>query len=176
MGHAVSRNLVAELLATAGYSLQANRKTREGTRHPDRDAQFRYIHQQVRPAGAPVPSGGPAPSFPSIRRRRIWRGISRPRAPSGTRKGSPSPVRVHDFIIPAKGKAIPYGVYDSHAECRAALVIRVAARGSSRRMLGAAMARGCAGRNGNSSSWPTGRLAITVYHFPPGTSKWNKIE
>ena len=53
MGHAVSRQLVAELLAAAGYSLQANRKTREGAKHPDRDAQFRYINRQV-------PSGGPA--------------------------------------------------------------------------------------------------------------------
>jgi len=66
MGHAVSRQLVAELLAAAGYSLQANRKTREGTRHPDRDAQFRSITRQVRqapgaqwrPIGQPEPGPG----------------------------------------------------------------------------------------------------------------------
>ena len=94
MGHAISRQLVAELLATAGYSLQANRKTREVTRHPDRDAQFRYITRQVRRFQAATQ---PVISVDTKKKElvgnfknagRTWR----PRRP-------PTPVRVHEFLI-----------------------------------------------------------------------------
>jgi Rhodopirellula transposase DDE domain len=107
MGHAVSRQLVAELLAAAGYSLQANRKTREGTKHPDRNAQFRHISRQVRRFQA---AAQPVISVDTKKKELVGDF----RAPGGQwrPKGRPEPVRVHDFIIPAKGKAIPYGVYD----------------------------------------------------------------
>ena len=107
MGHAVSRQLVAELLATAGYSLQANRKTREGTTHPDRDAQFRYITQQVRRSQA---AAQPVISVDTKKKELV--GDFKASGAEWRPKGQPEPVRVHDFIIPAKGKAIPYGVYD----------------------------------------------------------------
>jgi hypothetical protein len=107
MGHAVSRQLVAELLATAGYSLQANRKTREGTTHPDRDAQFRYITRQVRRFQATTQ---PVISVDTKKKELV--GDFKAPGAQWRPKGQPEPVRVHDFIIPAKGKAIPYGVYD----------------------------------------------------------------
>jgi len=107
MGHQVSRQLVAELLAAAGYSLQANRKTREGTAHPDRDAQFRYINQQVRRFQAATQ---PVISVDTKKKELVgdFKNAGRQWRP----KGQPAPVRVHDFLIPARGKAIPYGVYD----------------------------------------------------------------
>jgi hypothetical protein len=107
MGHQVSRQLVAELLATAGYSLQANRKTREGPAHPDRDAQFRYIAQQVRRFQAATQ---PVISVDTKKKELVgdFKNAGRQWRP----KGEPTPVRVHDFLIPAHGKAIPYGVYD----------------------------------------------------------------
>ena len=107
MGHRVSRQLVAELLAAAGYSLQANRKTREGPNHPDRDAQFRYINQQVRQFQA---GGQPVISVDTKKKELVgdFKNAGRQWRP----KGRPAPVRVHDFLIPERGKAIPYGVYD----------------------------------------------------------------
>ncbi len=107
MGHAVSRQLVAELLAAAGYSLQANRKTREGPNHPDRDAQFRYINQQVRRAQG---AGQPVISVDAKKKELVgdFKNAGRQWRPTG----QPEPVRVHDFLIPERGKAIPYGVYD----------------------------------------------------------------
>jgi transposase len=107
MGHAVSRQLVTELLAAAGYSLQANRKTREGTTHPDRDAQFRYINQQVRRFQA---RAEPVISVDTKKKELV--GDFKAQGDQRRPKGQPAPVRVHDFIIPEKGKAIPYGVYD----------------------------------------------------------------
>ena len=107
LGHRVSHQLVAELLTAAGYSLQANRKTREGPPHPDRDAQFRHILTQVRHFQA---AGQPVISVDTKKKElvgdfknagRVWRPT-----------GQPERVRVHDFLIPARGKAVPYGVYD----------------------------------------------------------------
>ena len=107
MGHAVSRQLVAELLAAAGYSLQANRKTREGPNHPDRDAQFRYINRQVRQFQAATQ---PVISVDTKKKELVgdFKNAGRQWRPTG----QPAPVRVHDFLIPERGKAIPYGVYD----------------------------------------------------------------
>src|SRR6266852_7012614 len=107
MGHAVSRQLVAELLAAAGYSLQANRKTREGPNHPDRDAQFRYINQQVRRFQA---TAQPVISVDTKKKELV--GDFKNAGRQWRTKGQPAPVRVHDFLIPARGKAVPYGVYD----------------------------------------------------------------
>src|SRR5881628_841497 len=107
MGHAVSRQLVAELLAAAGYSLQGNRKTREGSSHPDRDAQFRYINQQVRRF-----QGATQPVISVDTKKKELVGDFKNAGRQWRPHGQPAPVRVHDFLIPARGKAIPYGVYD----------------------------------------------------------------
>jgi len=103
----VSRTLVAELLNAAGYSLQANRKTKEGDSHPDRDTQFARINTQVATALAekqPVISVTP--------RKRNWSEISVTMAANIARKANPEAVRVHDFLIKELGRAVPYGVYD----------------------------------------------------------------
>src|SRR5206468_3725610 len=97
----------AELLAAAGYSLQANRKTREGTSHPDRDAQFRYINQQVRRF-----QGATQPVISVDTKKKELVGDFKNAGRQWRPKGQPPPVRVHDFLIPERGKAIPYGVYD----------------------------------------------------------------
>lgn len=105
MGHAVSHTLVGELLHGLGYRLQANRKTREGTAHPDRDAQFRYSAEQVRRAQA---AGQPVISVDTKKKELVgdFKNAGRTWRPGG----APEPVRVHDFAIPEEGKAIPYGV------------------------------------------------------------------
>jgi hypothetical protein len=107
MGHIVSYQLVAELLSTAGYSLQANRKTREGPNHPDRDEQFRYINRQVRRLQA---DGQPVISVDPKKKELV--GDFKNAGKQWRPKDTPQPVRVHDFLIPESGKSIPYGVYD----------------------------------------------------------------
>src|SRR5437867_9006100 len=197
MGHAVSRQLVAELLAAAGYSLQANRKTREGPNHPDRDAQFRYINQQVRRFQA---TGQPVISVDTKKKDLVgdFKNAGRQWRPTG----QPEPVRVHDFLIPDRGKAIPYGVYDLTRNAGRARVgmdhdtPTSAAQTSGRRwrrmgrpryrrarsLLITADAGGSNGARVRLWKWELQRLAnrtrvaITVCHLPPGTSKWNKIE
>jgi len=81
IGHTIGHNLVGDLLRKLGYSLQANRKTREGTNHPDRDAQFRYINDRVKAASTRV-----SRRFPSTPRKRSWSAISRTPAASGRQK------------------------------------------------------------------------------------------
>jgi len=197
--HQVSARTVATLLKDAGYSLQANRKTREGASHPDRDAQFRYLnhvisdcHQHRQPAISvdtkkkelvgDFKNGG-----------RVWR-----------RTGQPDDVRVHDFIIrdAQHGKAIPYGVYDlannegwvsvgiDHDMAEFAVnAIRLwwTRMGRhrfprARRLLITADAGGSNGPRSRLWKWALQRLAddfgltLSVCHFPPGTSKWNTIE
>src|SRR5712692_9197755 len=197
MGHAVSRQLVAELLAAAGYSLQANRKTREGPNHPYRDAQFRYINQQVRRFQAATQ---PLISVDTKKKEQVgdFKNAGRQWRP----KGQPTPVRVHDFLIPARGKAIPYGVYDLTRNAgwvgvgvdhdTATFAVRTIGRWwrrmgqprypRARSLLITADAGGSNGSRVRLWKWElqeladrTG-LAITVCHLPPGTSKWNKIE
>ena len=196
-GHDVSHTLVAELLHALGYSLQANQKTREGPSHPDRDAQFRYLNDQVRAFHRRYQ---PAISVDAKKKElvgdfknpgREWRPLR-----------EPEQVRVHDFLIPAQGKAIPYGVYDLHrnegwvsvgidhetasfavhAIRRWWRVMGRAAYPDATRVLITADAGGSNGTTRRLWKWElhqfasrTG-LAITVCHFPPGTSKWNKIE
>jgi transposase len=197
MGHQVSRQLVAELLAAAGYSLQANRKTREGPAHPDRDAQFRYITQQVRRFQTATQ---PVISVDTKKKELVgdFKNAGRQWRP----KGQPTPVRVHDFLIPARGKAIPYGVYDLTRNAgwvgvgidhdTATFAVRTIGRWwrrmgqpryrRARSLLITADAGGSNGARVRLWKWElqeladrTG-LAITVCHLPPGTSKWNKIE
>ena len=196
-GHDVSHTLVAELLHALGYSLQANQKTREGPSHPDRDAQFRYLNDQVR---AFHRRRQPAISVDAKKKELVgdFKNPGREWRPSG----DPAPVRVHDFLIPAQGKAIPYGVYDLHrnegwvsvgidhetasfavhAIRRWWRVMGRAAYPAAARVLITADAGGSNGTTRRLWKWElhqfatrTG-LAVTVCHFPPGTSKWNKIE
>jgi Rhodopirellula transposase DDE domain len=197
MGHAVSRQLVAELLAAAGYSLQANRKTREGTNHPDRDAQFRYINQHVRRFQRATQ---PVISVDTKKKELVgdFKNAGRQWRP----RGQPAPVRVHDFLIPERGKAIPYGVYDLTRNAwwvsvgidhdTATFAVRTIGRWwqkvgrpryrRARSLLITADADGSNGARVRRWKWELQRLAIrtrltiTVCHLPPGTSKWNKIE
>lgn len=197
MGHAVSHRLVAELLHECGYSLQANRKTREGPQHPDRDAQFRYINEQVRRFQQ---RHQPAISVDTKKKELVgdFKNPGREWRPAG----HPEPVRVHDFLIPSRGKAIPYGVYDlsrnegwvsvgiDHDTASFAVkaisrwwkVMGRPAHPGARSLLITADAGGSNGPRVRLWKWELQRfatrtgLAITVCHFPPGTSKWNKIE
>jgi len=197
LGHSVSHRLVAELLHENGYSLQANRKTREGSEHPDRDAQFRYLDEQVR---ASLQQSQPVISVDTKKKELIgdFKNGGREWRP----KGTPEPVRVHDFVIPEQGKAIPYGVYDlSRNEGWVSVGIdhdtgsfAVNAIRSWWRHMGRAAYQQAetllitadgGGSNGSRLrlwKWELQRFAdrtgmtMSVCHFPPGTSKWNKIE
>ena len=196
-GHVVSRQLVSELLADAGYSLQGNRKTREGTDHPDRDEQFRYINQLVKEFQR---NGQPVISVDTKKKELV--GDFKNPGKQWRLRQTPELVRVHDFIIPEKGKAIPYGVYDltrnagwvsvgidhDTASFAARTILRwwrkMGQPGYARasRLLITADAGGSNGPRVRLWKWEVQRLAdrlrmpITVCHFPPGTSKWNKIE
>ena len=197
MGHRVCHNVVANLLRQLEYSLQSNRKTREGTNNPDRDAQFDHINTEVKAALA---AGQPAISVDTKKRELVgdFKNAGRELRP----KGQPEPVRVHDFKIPELGRAVPYGVYDiagntgwvsvgiDHDTASfAANAIRRwwqtmgRARYPEARSL--LITADCGGSNGaRVRLWKRELQAladefgfpITVCHLPPGTSKWNKIE
>jgi Rhodopirellula transposase DDE domain len=196
-GHRVSRQTVARLLQATGYNLQVNRKTREGASHPDRDAQFRYIAKQVRSFQR---RGQPVVSVDTKKKELVgdFKNPGREWQP----KGTPDEVRCKDFIDKTLGKVTPYGVYDQtvnegwvsvgidHDTARFAT--------ESLRRWWSKMGRGVypratdllvtadgGGSNGSRSRlWKLALqgladevgLRITVCHFPPGTSKWNKIE
>jgi hypothetical protein len=196
-GHQVSADTVHKLLKTEGFSLQANAKTIEGARHPDRDGQFRYINEQAR---AHLASGDPVISVDAKKKEQVGQYAS----PGRTWRpaGDPVKVRDHDFPGPGEGKVTPYGIYDLAADAgwvnvgtdrdTAAFAVESIrrwwdARGrgdypAARRLLITADAGGSNGYR--TRAWKTGlaRLAretgleITCCHFPPGTSKWNKIE
>ena len=196
-GHAVSHQTVAALLDDLGYSLQANRKTKEGQDHPDRDAQFEYINQQVR---AFQEEGQPVVSVDAKKKELI--GDFRNPGREWHRRGKPEEVRAKDFPDKQLGKAIPEGVYDlgrnegwvsvgvdhDTAEFAAASIRRWWQEMGSpvypgaRRLLITADAGGSNGYR--SRLWKVALqglandlgLRISVCHFPPGTSKWNKIE
>jgi len=196
-GHKVSADTVGDLLRDEGFSLQGNAKTIEGARHPDRDAQFRYINGQAR---AHQEAGDPVISVDTKKKELIGEFANAGR--EWRPKGRPAAVRTHDFPGDSEGKAIPYGVYDVTADAgwvnvgtdhdTAAFAVESIRRwweaaGSSqypaaRRLLITADAGGSNGYR--TRAWKTGLAAlaeetgleITVCHFPPGTSKWNKIE
>ncbi len=197
MGHVISDRSVGHLLQKAQYSLQANRKTSEGKQHPDRDAQFEYINQRViRQQRA----GQPAISVDTKKKELI--GDFKSGGREWRPKGHPRRVRVHDFIIPEKGKAVPYGVYDlvrnegwvsvgiDHDTAAFAVAsIRRWWKTMGRPVYPKARSLLITADSGGSNSsrtrlwkWELQRLAdetglsISVCHFPPGTSKWNKIE
>jgi hypothetical protein len=106
-GHKIGHNTVATLLRGLGYRLQANRKTLEGASHPDRDAQFHYINQQV---GAALTAGEPAISVDTKKKELV--GDFKNGGREYHAKGQPEPVRVHDFLVPELGRAAPHGVCD----------------------------------------------------------------
>jgi transposase len=196
-GHSVSHETVAQLLRSLGYSLQANRKTREGSSHPDRNAQFEHINQTAKAA---IAAGQPVISVDTKKKELVgdFKNGGREWRPTG----SPVPVRVHDFKDEELGKAIPYGVYDLADDTGWVNVgidhdtsqFAVASIRGWWQHLGKerypdattlTITADCGGSNGNRAKlWKvelqkladdTG-LAIQVCHFPPGTSKWNKIE
>lgn len=196
-GHAVSHVVVARLLDTLGYSLQANRKTLEGTSHPDRNAQFAYIHATI---AAQLHHGQPAISVDTKKKELVGRFKNGGR--TWRPQGDPEPVTVHDFPDPALGKAIPYGVYDlgrnagwvsvgvdHDTAAFAVATIRRWWRTMGRRRYPQATALLILADSGGSNGarvrlwkWELQRFAtqsgltITVCHLPPGTSKWNQIE
>lgn len=195
--HPVSPNSVATLLHQAGYSLQANRKTREGASHPDRNAQFEYINRLVRSF---LDRDQPAISVDAKKKELVgdFRNAGREWRP----QGQPEEVRVHDFLDKPKGKAIPYGVYDilnnqgwvsvgiDHDTAQFAVnsIRRWWRRMGHRRFPRATKllitADGGGSNNSRSRLWRRSLqelateldLELHVCHFPPGTSKWNKIE
>jgi transposase len=196
-GHPVGPTTVRRLLKEAGYSLQANRKTREGQSHADRDAQFRYIDRRV---AAQQRRGQPTVSVDTKKKETL--GNLKNAGREWRPKGRPREVDTHDFPDPRKGKAVPYGVYDlRHNEAWVSVgvsgdtaefaveAIRCWWRRLGRRRHPRAarllITADSGGSNGNrnrlwkarlqSLSDGTG-LEIEVCHFPPGTSKWNKIE
>ena len=199
-GHPVSDRTVAALLAHSGYSLQANAKTTEGAQHPDRDGQFRHLHDAVLGCLA---SGDPVISVDTKKKELVgadpgYRNGGRDYQP----KGRPIRVGVHDFPDPMVPKAVPYGIYDLAANTgwvsvgrdgdTAAFAVETLRRWWAR--VGAPTYPGarrllvCADAGGSNGYrvrlWKLGLaglateigLPITVCHFPPGTSKWNKIE
>ncbi len=197
LGHRVGHNVVANLLRSLNYSLQSNRKTKEGTHNPDRDAQFHYINDRMKTA---LSEGRPAISVDTKKKELVgdFKNGGRELRP----KGEPEPVRVHDFKIPELGRAAPYGVYDIGGNTGWISVgidhdtASFAVNAIRRWWLEMGRARypdaktllitaDCGGSNGvrvRLWKWELQNLAdelglaITVCHLPPGTSKWNKIE
>jgi hypothetical protein len=196
-GHVISYQTVSELLHQMDYSLQANRKAKEGANHPDRNAQFEYINKQVR---AFQRSGQPVISVDAKKRELI--GDFQQKGRTWRPQGNPLKVRVHDFEDKQLGHAIPYGVYDlTHNEGwvsigidhnTAAFAVETlrhwwyemgqVAYPKAKELLVTADA---GGSNGSRVRlWKVALqdlanelgLRIKVCHFPPGTSKWNKIE
>jgi hypothetical protein len=196
-GHAISAGTVAALLVEMGYSLQANRKTREGARHADRNAQFEYINQLVRRLQK---RGQPVVSVDTKKKELL--GDFKNSGSEWQSKGEPEEVRIHDFQDPELGKAIPYGVYDvtnnqgwvsvgidHDTACFAARTIGRwwQSMGSHRfpRARDLLITADAGGSNScRSRLWKVALqdladdigLKLRVCHFPPGTSKWNKIE
>jgi len=196
-GYTVSHVLVADLLHEMEYSLQANRKTMEGASHPDRDAQFEYINAEVQRRLA-----ARAPVISVDTKKKELVGRFKNGGEQWRPKGRPESVKVHDFLDPKKGKAIPYGVYDlgrnvgwvsvgiDHDTAQfAVMTIRRWWRELGRKtyrdadtLLITADSGGSNGSRLRLWKWELQRFAnasgltISVSHLPPGTSKWNKVE
>jgi hypothetical protein len=195
--HSVTDRTVAALLKRAGYSLQANRKTQEGSSHPDRNAQFEYINRQVILCHK---RGQPVVSVDTKKKELV--GEFKNAGQEWQPQGQPQRVKVHDFPDKKLGKAIPYGVYDlasnegwvsvgidhDTAQFATASIRRWWQEMGCRRFPRATTLLITADGGGSNSSrnrlWKVAlqnlandlELALQVSHFPPGTSKWNKIE
>jgi Rhodopirellula transposase DDE domain len=196
-GHRVGARTVAALLHGAGYSLQANRKTREGLAHPDRNAQFEYINASV---ARSLIRDQPAISVDTKKKELV--GDFKNRGREWRPRGEPEEVRVHDFLDKTLGKAIPYGVYDmindqgwvsvgidhDTAQFAANSIRRWWDEMGQDRFPKAKellITADGGGSNGHRTRlWKVSLqvladelgLTLHVCHFPPGTSKWNKIE
>jgi Rhodopirellula transposase DDE domain len=196
-GHPVSCTTVGRLLRQAGYSLQGNRKTKEGESHPDRNAQFEHINAVVKRFQK---RGQPVISVDTKKKELVgnFKNGGREWMP----QGQPDEVRVHDFMDKTLGKAIPYGVYDitsnqgwvsvgidhDTAQFAAEAVYRWWKKMGRKRYPDATELLITADGGGSNGSrcrlWKVAlqelanrlKLPIQVCHFPPGTSKWNKIE
>ena len=196
-GYHVGRTKISKVLRSLGYSLQGNRKTREGTDHPDRNAQFEHIARRVR---ACQRGGNPAVSVDTKKKETLGKkaNVGKEYRP----KGEPLEVDTHDFPDKDLGKAIPYGVYDIDSNeawvsvgisCDTGEFAVEAIRrwwrqmGKKRyvkpkRLLITADSGGSNGHRNRLWKYELQRLAdqtgmtIEVCHYPPGTSKWNKIE
>jgi hypothetical protein len=197
LGHPVTWVTVARCVDEMGYSLQANRKMKEGPQHANRDAQFRYINQRVK---ALLRGGDPVISVDAKKKELVgpFKNAGRTWRP----KGKPQEVNTKDFPSLAQGKALPYGVYD-RGKNRAVVNVGVThdtaefAVESIRRWWkldgrqtypGANRLLICADAGGSNGhrlrAWKVHlqhladqiQIPITVCHYPPGTSKWNKIE
>ena len=198
-GHSVSYQTVAELLHDLNYSLQANQKTVEGSQHADRNEQFEFINRK---AERYLKQGEPVISVDTKKKELV--GDFKNAGREWQIKGEPQPVRVHDFEIrqPDKGKVAPYGVYDlarnegwvnvgvDHDTAAFAVesirrwwrLMGLSSYPEAKRLLITADAGGSNGARVRLWKWELQKLAdetgleISVCHFPPGTSKWNKIE
>jgi Rhodopirellula transposase DDE domain len=196
-GYSISPQKVGQLLHASGYSLQATHKTLEGAQHPDRNAQFEFINER---ADAFLARGAPVISVDTKKKELV--GDFKNAGREWQLKGQPVPVRVHDFIDDALGKVIPYGVYD--VACNTGWVNvgidhdtpAFAVESITRwwRYMGKRVypdakelfitADGGGSNRSRARLWKTELqhfadrtgLTISVSHFPPGTSKWNKIE
>lgn len=197
LGHKASHDLVARLLGNLGYSLQANRKTLEGASHPDRNAQFEYIYRKVKEY-----QGILQPVISVDTKKKELVGNFKNQGREWRPKGDPEKVGGHDFEIPELGKVAPYGIYDLYLNegwvnigidhDTAAFAVESIRRWwysmgqerypQARQLL---ITADSGGSNGyRLKLWKvelqklandTG-LSVSVCHFPPGTSKWNKIE
>lgn len=196
-GHPVSPSTVGRLLKAAGFSLQSNRKTKEGGNHPDRNAQFEHINATVQSFQK---RGQPVISVDTKKKELVgnFKNSGREWRP----QGEPDEVLVHDFMDKTLGKAIPYGVYDVNenegwvsvgidhdtARFAAEAIRRWWKKMGSKRHRGAKQLLITADGGGSNSSrcrlWKVAlqelatwlEIPVHVCHFPPGTSKWNKIE
>ncbi|HVC06150.1 MAG TPA: ISAzo13 family transposase [Solirubrobacterales bacterium] len=196
-GHEIHFTSISKHLRALGYSMQANRKSKEGANHPDRDAQFRHISATVKAA---IAAKQPTVSVDTKKKELI--GDFKNGGSEWRPKGEPELVRTHDFRDKALGKVNPYGVYDIGADegwvsvgidadtaAFAVASIRSWWEHLGKERYPAAttltITADCGGSNGNRTRlWKTELqrlaeetgLSIRVCHFPPGTSKWNKIE
>ncbi len=196
-GHRVSHQWGAGTLRELGYSLQGNRKTREGSAHPDRDGQYAHINTT---AEAFLAAGDPVISVDTKKKELVgdFKNGGREWHP----QGEPEEVRVHDFVLPELGRVSPHGVYDLAENAgwvnvgidhdTAAFAVESIRRWwqragqerypTAQRLLITADGGGSNGSRTRLWKWELQRLAdetglaIRVCHFPPGTSKWNKIE
>lgn len=196
LNHAISANTVGKLLAVLGYSRQVNRKTREGSHHPDRDGQFQHINSQVAAVQA---AGQPVISVDTKKKELV--GDYKNGGSDYRPAGCPDKVKVHDFVDPEGGKVAPYGIYDvaansgwvslgiDHDTAQFAVnairrwhevVGRVRYPQADRIMI---TADGGGSNGSRVRLWKLElqkladetRLVLQVCHYPPGTSKWNKI-
>lgn len=196
-GHVVSHQTVSEMLHTLGYSLQANRKVLEGSSHPDRDAQFQYLNEAVQ---GQLALGEPVISVDTKKKELV--GPFKNGGKELRPKGEPERVRVHDFIIPELGRVSPYGVYDlgkneawvsvGTDHDTAAFAVASIRRWwetmgkplypEAKRLVITADGGGSNGYQVRLWKLELQKLAdetgieMMVRHFPPGTSKWNRIE